>query len=68
VRDTKVNGYELVQMGAFFVGVAKNCQTPAGNINNLAWGRFFLNVLSEANGPTITQSLLCSLLAGYIHC
>jgi hypothetical protein len=54
-------------MGTFFVGVAKNCQTPAGDIDNLARGRFFLDVPGEANGPTITQSLLCSLLAGYIH-
>jgi len=54
-------------MGAVFVGVAKNGQTFAGDIKNLARGGFFLNVPGEPNGPTIMQSLLCSLVGGCFH-
>jgi len=54
-------------MGTVFVGVTKDGQTFAGDIKNLARGRFFLDVPGEPNGPTIAQSLLSSLVGGCFH-
>ena len=64
---TEAGGYMLTGTGTIIVGVAGKRRRLAGNINHLTLPQRFIKVLCEPDGPMITQSLLSSSLAIFVH-